>query len=371
MSDFISGLRKQIDAAGDNLKILRELAKSIYESLNIVDNNITQLQEQLVNLPDIAEKDALNTAYGDAEEIIMGKLQDALRINKEFNTPAFSSPLKEAIRNPGLVTIYPRGNSCRAYVEMERVAGNVEDYAKAVTKTREDLQIGKLPGPAAAKMWKEKFYGTAREGRRVPRRKYKKEYKGKKAGSDKTDTYKQQYWLTIRHRLANMDSLAPYWYILNYGNTSLSSDRGGEAYPVASETLFVEKSEIAIRKKYEDAFIKASDKYKRGFENAIKKAENNRRTYQDFIYEIEDRIYSIELQNAEKVRPVIDKIKARLERTGRLDKADRARIALLARLIAEKKADVSRRYRLSAQGEDKVIIRIRQIVAELEREGNI
>ena len=180
-----------------------------------------------------------------ASDILEWETLKALEINKEFNIPQYSSRLIQAIRKPKTIRLYPQGtNNIRIYIDLNETAGNIDDYADAVTAFRLVLDEEKDHAPApynptwASHAWEEKIYKPDREGEPV---------------ADNPD-YAGKYWRTLNERISFFTTLAPFWEIIDQGTIPLSSDRGGTAYPRNVPTHFVEKAREKIRKEFELRF---------------------------------------------------------------------------------------------------------------------
>jgi hypothetical protein len=110
---------------------------------------------------------------------------------------------------------------------MNDIAGDINDYAQAVEATREELNIKEGRDPKrASKIWRTKIYKGPR------------------------------YFTTIKSRLSNTSSPAPFWSLLNYGskNVSMSSDIGGTPYPSRGGHHFVTQAEDEIKKFFNRTF---------------------------------------------------------------------------------------------------------------------
>lgn len=189
-----------------------------------------------------------NTLYQEA--------YNAFKINNEFDIPEYVSRLNQAIFNPQTYEITKlSAESISIKINLDKTAGTLDDYARAVSKVRkqlEDSKGNKKPkkrNPTwASHAWAEKFYGPAREGKSIPDRVVTRIDKktGKKITRIKStpdpSKYIEKYWKTINARISNFSTLAPFWKILDQGTIKLKSDIGGKAYPINQKTNFVAKT---------------------------------------------------------------------------------------------------------------------------------
>jgi hypothetical protein len=172
-----------------------------------------------------------------APQLYKKEVDSAVTRAVEFSDPLYHSALVNLADNPDLFTITPRGSgfssTIRVMVNMDSVAGDLEGWANAVDTVRANLNIKEERDPAkASQYWKAHIYGTG------------------------------TYDWTLAARFAVMEGLAPFWQLLDQGNTGthLSSDiggtPGGTPYPrYGRPTNFVHHTEESIRR----AFIEARD----------------------------------------------------------------------------------------------------------------
>lgn len=214
------------------LVTLRQQLLDIIASINPVDKAINEMRRQAV-------------------DILLEELNRALSINPEFSHPMFKNRLVQSVRD-GREFQYISTSNTKVYVKinLDITAGNIEDYATAVDAVRQKRRIGPYRFPPASPelashMWAEKYYGAGREAKIVqppPNRKKKK-----KSDAKRTKEMHDKYWATMRDRMAAMQTLAPFWSLVNYGKVFMSSDWGGEAYPKGTPTYFVEAAQKLIQ----------------------------------------------------------------------------------------------------------------------------
>lgn len=177
-----------------------------------------------------------------AYKYIVVEVQKALAITKEYNYSLYLQRIRQALEAHKdeifYITTDPESNSISVNVSFESL-GDVSLWASAVNaerKSRANLRRNKNePSPElSSKMWAEKIYGSAREGKPVYKRRWNKKEKVYEQ-IDVTDQFKTKYRQTIRRRLANISpDKAPFFQLILFGNAPGSmpgSDRGGEPYP--------------------------------------------------------------------------------------------------------------------------------------------
>lgn len=230
--DEIASELEQYNTVPETLQYISTKQFKLYSLKNSIQDLIKSTN------PAISATEAITTY---AFDILEWEALKAVEINKEFNIPQYKSRLIQAIRDPDTIKLYPqRNNNIRIYINLENTAGNLDDYANAVTMFREVLEEekdhpSKVYNPAwASHAWEEKIYRPDREGAPV---------------ADNPD-YSGKYWRTINERMEFFDTLAPFWEIIDQGTTPLDSDKGGIAYPKNAPTRFVEKARERIRKEF-------------------------------------------------------------------------------------------------------------------------
>lgn len=153
------------------------------------------------------------------------EVKESVITNPEFAYLSFLEPLLEVGDNTDLYSIIVTGNgwSKRASVNlnMNEVAGDINDYAQAVLAARELAETnGRQNSPeTASRLWARYYANKSRRGGGV-------------------------YSDTIAARMQNMESLAPFWSLLNDGNKiAMASNWGGYPTPDMEGTHFVENVE--------------------------------------------------------------------------------------------------------------------------------
>lgn len=218
-------------------------------------------------------------------QILWQEIQNAIRLNSEFDYPLFVNGLQRAAFHPDAIFVDARGTGERftivVAVQMEAVAGSLMDYKKAVETVRQERkretsvsqilatsdrdlsqqgyrikQYYKTPKgqenirKRASEYWKNFIYGQAREGVAV-----KIERKPGQKGRTPTriSEGREMYKGTMQDRFALLEKPAPFWKILDMGAPAAAAvmDAGGFPHPVAKPTHFVRNAERKIREAVE------------------------------------------------------------------------------------------------------------------------
>jgi exonuclease VII small subunit len=269
-----------------------------------IQTKIEQLQEQYDKLVE-DEYQVGNGAYAQFMDenfdilhgILKTNIQDAIGQSEEFSIPMYSSRLLEVVSTPEILEIVIDTSDPEVMpillinILMDEFAGNIEDWANAVTAVRQNRGLGKVsrgdPAVGSA-MFYEKYFLVDIAGKTVERT-YKRsnKKKGIKAGDtvDITSRYAGKYLETISERLRACSTLAPFWSLLEYGNApypgGMSSDIGGLASPPQVPTHFIENSLSQIKEKATIAFSQIYNNLDKEFKTRLK-------NIQDIITGLED-----------------------------------------------------------------------------------
>lgn len=226
MEELLAELKDIIqstDVAMDNLSDAIIARKRVEDSVKYVKDSLAKLS--LVAASDAA-KESLSSARSLAPSIYSKRVKAAATASVEYAYNAFLSPLLEIADNEDLYDLKLTGNGWNTSVvvklNMNEIAGDIDDYAEAVELARSSLHVKEERDPdTASRYWKTKVYPD-RAGR---------------------------YAETINLRLLASSSPAPFWSLLNYGskNVSMSSDIGGSPYPSKGGHRFVEQTENEIK----------------------------------------------------------------------------------------------------------------------------
>ncbi len=185
-----------------------------------------------------------------AHSILWEEANAALSSLPEYNINEFREPLKTAVLVRGSIVLEMKtAGNLFVSIDLNKTAGNIEDYAAAVRIVRARKSKGTLSKGAASWFWKNFIYGQAREGKTFLRR--------NSTGAEISKQAKgiQMYAETISERLQAMGTLAPFWSLIDQGNATVSSmNEGGSPYPSNNPTHFVTKAEVRIRSMFSEAY---------------------------------------------------------------------------------------------------------------------
>jgi hypothetical protein len=214
--------------------------------------------------------------------ILIKHAELAFAKNMDLNISSWKEHLLSILRNPSIITVYPiilseqtadgfSYKKCEVDINIEALAGNISDYVTAVRYAREVLNYGKqFKGSIGTRMWYTRLWMSGRTPgghyrlgvfRRTTARSSYIDTNGQRRsipittssvriGSKPNDNLEAKhaefYWSIMNARMQSMGKKAPYWYLLNYGATSMKGDQGGYAAPPISPTWFVEKAKAEI-----------------------------------------------------------------------------------------------------------------------------
>jgi hypothetical protein len=236
---MLADFKKEIQDEIKRLNNLRDAVEFLTKEVIKLEKDRETVINQLDKLDTKIDTTSIKTI---GTNILLEEASKAVELTREFNHRLFTSRLYRAIRDRRTLTITFTENVIKVKVDLDLTAGDLDDYASAVIATRVSRNIGRSDPYVASVMWQEKYYGAAREGTPIKKMSSKRKLEVK--------SYTDKYWATIRERISNFTSLAPFWRIIDGGTTSLRSDRGGYAYPFSPPTHFVDKAIQRIKEYY-------------------------------------------------------------------------------------------------------------------------
>lgn len=248
---MLDELAAQLKSAGNSIAKLQEVLENYIRYRRELKDKIARydndLDYELANLEIRAEERTRQTGT----EILIENAILAIENTKEFDLPEFKQRLVNAIRDSRTITIQHDNSNPIVRINLEVTAGTLEDYFAGVEAARANLGIGSTRTPKRrthkesgddlpSRIWRDKIYSSAREGG----------IKNPKSDKERGNVAKfaSQYYRTIEARLAAMNSMAPWWYILEYGTPDSSGT--GFPYPVFSGQGFVANSIPLIKSAY-------------------------------------------------------------------------------------------------------------------------
>lgn len=245
---------EEIDRTIAEIKNAAELIQELEKIKDRVEFRIESYEESYTYLILSGEDEALRLTSSSARRVLVSEGIDAILSVEEFNQPEFMSNFVKALELAN-ITISPSNlDRCDVEIDLDSVAGNLDDYADAVIAARGGRGVGTQfnqsyngvgnPAKMASHFWAEKYYSPERRGTTFshpnPKRKID------------INKYKEKFKETIALRIKNFKGLAPYWRLIDEGNLgiSLKSDVGGTPFPVIKPTRFIHKTEQGIKDIY-------------------------------------------------------------------------------------------------------------------------
>jgi hypothetical protein len=359
----------------DTLLYLARVRKTLIELKEQMKGLLNDLDElSLVGTVEKSEESILKLI-----EIMLANATLAVTRTKEFNLPIFTEGLYSAIKNPASYTIIPSPSGLAIIkINLDLTAGTLNDYATAIDETRQEMsdkqgrkgigpyRIPQMSPDMASEMWRSKYYGPAREGRAIPQPKRNPNKKKKKRRNYNVAAYVAKYFETIKMRVSKFKGSAPFWRILNYGTTPLSSDWGGTAYPRIEPTHFVENS---VKQFQAEMTEQSPSKNKPTYAYALDFVETLLTKINNAIkltYDKEEQIgFAIvaEVENP-KTRKEFTVVQVKKALGEKLSASDIHRVTQLVNDLAAGLIDPERRVELTKSGTG---VRVRKRVKELYR----
>lgn len=266
MAELFDDWEKRIDSAITEAKSAILRIQALERLLDEAQDLLSYFTERYYNEAKYPQEDAVQVAGKIGRQYLDEYGSEAIVASEEFDLPDFIRNFRKALQLAP-IQILPMGYDCYVSIDMDSVAGTLEDYGQAVDKARQELGVGpkhgrgytsvdsegktgvKNPVFVASKFWAEKYYKPEREGINFthpnPKRKIN------------IEDYKAKYRKTIALRVKNFKGYAPYWKLIDQGNvlTKVSSDMGGIPYPIIRPTRFIQRTIDVIKREYTDQYI--------------------------------------------------------------------------------------------------------------------
>jgi hypothetical protein len=258
-------LSKLVNDARENSEKILEAIQRLEDRINYLKATIERLEVKAREdeIPRRIAREMLHSTEEEAIRLLELNSANALEQTEEFNSSMFKADLLAAVRDPDTYRIKPTSNNkdVEVDIDLNRTAGSLEDYAKGVKYAREHFK-GTMDAQSASNFWALFLYGAAREGKRIVT----------KRGKDRTEYHVALYERTIALRKMGSAKLAPWWGLVEWGNTDidLESDRGGEPYPYYGGQYFVLKSEEQTRAFYKDTLTEYMERYHSELESELR-----------------------------------------------------------------------------------------------------
>lgn len=216
--------------------------------------------------------DYLSNIYKD---VVRTTIMAACMESVEYNYDLYVNHLLTAVDlnlDGNMIVIDQPSNYDRPAIRVDlSVLGSIDQWADAVVATREAMGMGKMHSRdigIASEKWARYIYGVDREGRTVTRTKKVKGEGGesKTETVDVTDKYRGKYRETITTRLSLLPvDKAPFWYLLEHGNTGGGMGDGGTPYPAVHPLYMERKIKAALILEFKNAY----DRFKEEAEDII------------------------------------------------------------------------------------------------------
>jgi hypothetical protein len=251
---------------------------------------------------------------------------NALEQAPEFNHPIFITDLFAACSHAESIKIFLLEGKIKVEIDLNKTAGNIAEYAAAVENARKQLDAekatinkrggkNKTPGRLATEMWFEKIYSVDRLGKGdVPRKVYNRHTREYEI-INVVDKYKGKYFETmaLRKSFYMTGHSAPWWYLLEYGNTKVVGfgDRGGYAKPSNPATHFVKNAKKEIENFLDGRIESEREKLKQGYAKAITASEQQIEFFQGEVEKL-----TWQLEDTSKFRVTEDELVRYLREIG-------------------------------------------------------
>ena len=249
--------------------------------LRAVDDAIQDATRKLIELSDdvdqidlqksikkAAHLEAINFVTTRAEEMIINAFMEAIFNTVEYNHELFIGRSQEAVQMHWKDILYIVPNSPgEVFIEADfGILGDIEVYASAVNATRKALGFKMTSAPESRSIyWARNIYGVDREGRAI-----KVRVKGRDFSKDVTSSYLGKWVKTVKTRLGFIKpGLAPWWYLINFGNQDAFNESEGMPYPVVQATLFVQELEMQVLDIFKRIYKESLQEWENWYANAI------------------------------------------------------------------------------------------------------
>lgn len=251
--DDLEYLNKVFESLEKNILDTKELIEYITSEADRLFEEVNKTVDYIYSdeFLDVVFIDTLNEIGKKPIQILRKNAYSAMETSEEFSYDPYENGLQSALRSGESIRISRVGKSSNVFIDMDRVCGNIEEYAAAVKQAREDLGIGKLTKirpESGSIFWARNIWGVFK-GESVTKTNKKGET------IDITENYLGKYELTIATRMEYFNSPAPWWSLLDQGNAGgFPEDSGGFPTPNLAPTNFVNKSKLEIEELFNNIF---------------------------------------------------------------------------------------------------------------------
>lgn len=337
---------KQRKLTREHIGHLEFVAENLKEQIENFTYSIQRIKDRKGDLFYRIENKIM--AEGSALKILTRNLRIAVNINIEFKHRFFIKGLQEACRNPKTIILSraARDSDVIVKINLDETAGSIHNWTDAVQSVRGMLGNGegvKSSGPgdydelAAIKshFWAEKFYGPAREGKKVSKRKYNRKTK-KYEQVDITARQVKKYWATMKARLEASGKPAPYWEIIDKGNSIMQGS--GTPYPIAQPTDFTGKTIMEVRRLYRQIHLKNSQMLNEQIDSLVRSKRSVENELKGVLVELKEykKLLSRQMEEGGRVTPEVmlySRVIGSAERTGK--KFSREKLETALRIVRD------------------------------------
>lgn len=263
-----------------------------------LEKKIEEQRKIIEYAPTNAFMEMNDAMYQRFKNIFEFQLAKAINDSKEFENDILRDRLLELVNRNDIIKIIPQEDkkSIKVELALDEVAGTLEDYANGITyarnviKREDETKAKEARGGKrrkkkkppydpirASKYWAEHIYGTGEDATRHAR-----------------------YDYTMKLRLENFASLAPFWKILDKGLPQMASNRGGTAYPVPTPTDFVDATITQIE-------ILGEEKLKEYYDEIVEIASEQIEDVSSILENIQDVITNVNAHAEKYTEPQIIK----------------------------------------------------------------
>lgn len=281
---LFDSIENYIDELSKNLDTTQQFLKKLQGGRTRLNNSIVKAQASVklannekayaTSVKDAIKKSGIQAA----KDILYGNALGAIRENYEFDTPAYRKGLFQAIQDDDTYLFRSRGTGLSSImyldINLDRTAGRLNIWGSAVKAARRELGV---------KVSRKDKNAKAREGEALQASRAWAGIFSKRAGTQ------SKFNKTIRLRLSYSGKPAPFWQLLDKGELSLPSDRGGYPTPKKKPTNFVSESENAANEYISNLLAKEKEKYdllSSGYQTALDEAKASLAELDNLVSEI-------------------------------------------------------------------------------------
>jgi hypothetical protein len=305
-SNILVSFERELGAALTSREALLSLAEKIGMQIEKLQDQYVKKSAKAGEVKPAAFAQFMEKYYASLQSILIKNTEKALETSREFSYAPFAERLILAVSEPAVLEITTdlvsteENPSIIVNINMDAVAGTIEQYAAAIKSVRDEGMGGAFIKSGApevgSKVFYEKYYMVDREGGKVTRtykgkrridrvydkngkyikksratRNYKTEHSAS-GPTDITEKYKGKYTAMVAARLSAMGSIAPFWSLLEYGNANvkMASSEGGSTKRLTQRpTNFVSNSKKQAQEQGSINFRSVYKEMKKQFDSEL------------------------------------------------------------------------------------------------------